>query len=120
MSIQCQCNFLTLTCSTGFSLGKSISNVFFKKFLACDLIIGKYRQFTMFMKLCEHFFKVKFIFYLGQHDLGQWSFFKDKISVERSQDHWSSGSKCIDKLQLRRNEILFFRRPICSSLLYFV
>ena len=54
-----------------------------------DLKIGRYREFTVLIKVCV--FEVMFTFYLDQHDHSKRSFIKDQISGYRCQDHWSPG-----------------------------
>ena len=56
-----------------------------ENFVACDLKIGRCRQFTelIIMSVLE----VKFTFHPDQYDLSHRSFINDHISGERYQDH---------------------------------
>ena len=82
-----------------FSIENCKSNGLFRTVLGCDLKIGRYRVDigryiiilvdTELMKVYEYSKSISF-FYLGQNDLSQRLFFKDRISSYQSYGQFSS------------------------------
>ena len=62
---QCYSNKIT---QIGFSMEKSENIGFFRKFVACDRKVYRYRQHDELMKCCEYYRSMSFL------DLGQRSF----------------------------------------------
>ena len=57
---------------------------------ACDLKVGSCRQLTDFMKVCEYKGSMSFLYHIFPGFV-YFVLYLAKISVERLQDHWSSG-----------------------------
>ena len=75
---------------------------------ASDLKVGRCRQLIEFMKLCEHRRSRSFLYHIFSRFCMSCALLA-KISGERLQDHWSSGSPCNAQEYTKRHAM---RKPI--------